>query len=142
MLPALTVRSRGRPPRRTLLAVGGALVLAAAVLLFGSALVGSPRAAPPPPPVAEALDPGTWAVSVPISWFAAPISGLRPGDRLDVLALRAGDRPTAKAVAMDLRVMAVDERTVVVGTGAEDATGLAVARASGLMLIPLLRSTR
>ncbi len=142
MLPALMVQARRRPPRRALLVAGGALVLAAALLIALSPSVGPARAAPPPPSVSEALEPGSWAVSVPTSWFAAPISGLRPGDRIDVIGLRPGERPTARAVALDLRVMSADERTVVVGTGAEDAAGLVIARASGLMLVPMLRSTR
>jgi hypothetical protein len=81
-------------------------------------------------------------MAVPTSWFIAPIAGLRPGDHLDVLALRPGERASATAVAFDLVVVSVDERAVVVGTGADDATALGVARASGLLLIPLLRSTK
>jgi hypothetical protein len=81
-------------------------------------------------------------MSIPTSWFVAPITGLRSGDRVDVLALRPGERATATAVAFDLLVIAVDERTVTVGSGADDVTALGVARASGLLLVPLLRSTR
>jgi hypothetical protein len=81
-------------------------------------------------------------VSIPTTWLIAPISGLRAGDRLDVLALRPGEHASATAVAFDLVVVSADDRAVIVGTGADDATALAVARASGLLLVPLLRSTR
>jgi len=39
-------------------------------------------------------------------------------------------------------VVSADDRAVIVGTGADDATALGIARASGLLLVPLLRSTR
>ena len=141
MLPTLTAVARRRPPRRALLGAGGALLIAL------SAVIGLRGAAPsaagaPPATIAEALAPNTWAMSVPISWFAAPIAGLRPRDRVDVLALRPGERANAIAVAFDLLVVSADDRAVVFGTGADDATALGVAHASGQLLIPLLRSTR
>lgn len=120
--------------------IGGAALLAV------SLLVGMNGASPTPVassiPTADALAPGTWAIALPTGWFVAPITGLRPGDRLDVLAIRPGERATATAVAFDLLVVSADEHTVVVGSGADDVTALGVARASGLLLIPLLRSTR
>ncbi|HEV2249089.1 MAG TPA: hypothetical protein VGT60_01090 [Candidatus Limnocylindria bacterium] len=115
------------------------MLLAGSLLL---ALHSSPPAIASPLPMADALAPGTWAIAIPTSWFVAPIAGLRPGDRLDVLALRPGERATATAVAFDLLVVSVDDRAVVIGSGADDVTALGVARASGLLLIPLLRSTR
>lgn len=140
MLPTLTAAARRRPPRRALLGAGGALLIGFSALL---AFRGAPSSAVVAPvTIAEALAPNTWAISVPVSWFAAPIVGLRPGDRVDVLALRPGDRANASAVAFDLVVVIADERAVVFGTGADDATALGVARASGQLLIPLLRSTR
>lgn len=141
MLPTLTAAARRRPPRRAMLGVGGALLIALSLLL---ALHGGPSAAggAAPATIAESLAPSTWAISVPVAWFAAPIAGLRPGDRVDVLALRPGERANATAVAFDLVVVFADERAVVFGTGADDATALSVARASGQLLIPLLRSTR
>jgi Flp pilus assembly protein CpaB len=140
MLPTLTAAARRRPPRRALLGAGGALLLAISALV---ALRGGPTSAVAAPvTIAEALAPNTWAISIPVSWFAAPIAGLRPGDRVDVLALKAGDRANASAVAFDLLVVAADDRAVVFGTGADDATALGIARASGQLLIPLLRSTR
>ena len=141
MLPTLTAVARRRPPRRALLGAGGALLIALAMILtvHGNApsAAGTSTAT-----MAEALAPNTWAMSVPVSWFAAPIAGLRPGDRVDVLALRPGERASATAVAFDLLVVSADERAVVFGTGADDATALGVARAGGQLLIPLLRSTR
>lgn len=140
MLPTLTTVARRRPPRRALLGAGGALLLALSVL---STLRGAPSSAiATPVTMAETLAPNTWAISIPVSWFAAPIAGLRPGDRVDVLALKPGDRANASAVAFDLVVVVADERAVVFGTGADDATALGIARASGQLLIPLLRSTR
>lgn len=141
MLPTLTAAARRRPPRRAILGAGGALLVALAVILTlhgtASSAVNAPTAT-----MAEALAPNTWAISVPVSWFAAPIAGLRRGDRVDVLALRPGERASATAVAFDLLVVSADDRAVVFGTGADDATALGVARASGQLLIPLLRSTR
>jgi Flp pilus assembly protein CpaB len=142
MLPTLTAFAvRRRPPRRALAGASGTLLIALALVLtiHGS---GTPVGVAPAATMAEILAPHTWAISVPIGWFAAPIAGLRPGDRVDVLALRPGDRPNATAVAFDLVVVSADDRAVVFGTGADDATALGVARASGQLLIPLLRSTR
>ena len=139
MLPSLTAVARRRPPRRAIMGGVGALLLVASLLA-------SVRASPvaesaTPATLAESLAAGTWAISIPTGWLVAPIAGLHPGDRLDILALRPGERATATAVAFDLLVVAADDRAVVVGAGAEDATALGVARASGLLLIPLLRST-
>jgi hypothetical protein len=140
MLPSLTAVARRRPPRRAIAGASGALLLVVSLLfaLHGS----SPSAVASSAPMADALAPGTWAIAIPTSWFVAPIGGLRPGDRIDVLALRPGERATATAVAFDLLVVSADDRAVIVGSGADDVTALGVARASGLLLIPLLRSTR
>jgi hypothetical protein len=140
VLPSLTAVARRRPPSRAILGAVGALLLAAS-------LVASLRAQPAAVgavvgTMADSLAPGTWAFSIPSSWFAAPIAGLRSGDRLDILALRPGEKATATAVAFDLLVVTADDRAVIVGTGADDATALGIARASGLLLVPLLRSTR
>ena len=140
MLPSLTAAARRRPPRRAILGAMGGVLLALSVLV---SLRGSPpSASAAPAPVADVLAPGTWAISIPTSWFVAPLVGLRAGDRLDVLALRPGEHATASAVAFDLVVVSADDRAVIVGSGAGDATALGVARASGLLLVPLLRSTR
>ena len=141
MLPSLTAAARRRRPRRRpIVAASGATLVALSVLV---SLHGSPpTASQPAASVAEALAPGTWAISIPATWFIAPVSGLRPGDRLDVLALHAGEHATASAVAFDLLVVSVDERAVTIESGADDVTALSVARASGLLLVPLLRSTK
>jgi len=140
MLPSLTAAARRKPPRRVLLGACGAVLLVIAVI--GSARGSSPAVGGIPAAMADTLAPGTWAIAIPTSWFVAPIGGLRAGDRLDVLALRPGERATATAVAFDLLVVSADDHAVVVGSGADDATAIGVARASGLLLIPLLRSTR
>ena len=141
MLPSLTADAlRRRPPRRAVLGAAGSLLLASA-LVVGTRGPSQPANAEPST-LASALAPRTWALAIPTGWFVAPIVGLRPGDRLDILALRPGERATATVVAFDLLVVSADERSVVVGTGADDATALGVARASGLLLLPLLRSTR
>ena len=140
MLPSLTAVARRRPPRRALLGAVGALLVAASLI---ASLHAQPAAVGAVPgTMADSLAPGTWAISIPSGWFAAPIAGLRAGDRLDILALRPGEKATATAVAFDLLVVSADDRAVIVGTGADDATALGVARASGLLLVPLLRSTR
>ncbi len=129
MLPSLTAAAaRRRPPRRAMLGAGGALLIAIS-LIFATRGPAQP-ANPDPARLAAALAPKTWALSIPTGWFVAPIAGLRPGDRLDILALRPGERATATVVAIDLLVVSADE------------TALGVARASGLLLFPLLRSTR
>jgi Flp pilus assembly protein CpaB len=140
MLPSLTAAARRPPPRRVMLGASGAVLLLISV--FASLRASPPSAATYPVAMAEALAPGTWALSIPVTWFVAPIGGLRPGDRLDVLALRPGEHATASAVAFDLLVVSADDRAVIVGSGADDATAIGVARASGLLLVPLLRSTR
>lgn len=139
MLPSLTAGAIRRPRRRT------ALGLVVAVLLFVAALSARPVDGAPvqgPAALADRLAPSSWAVAVPVSWLAAPLPGLRTGDRIDLLAVRPGERATASAIAFDLEVMSFDDRALVVDAGAEDATALAVARGGGLLIVPLLRSTR
>ena len=139
MLPSLTSRALRRPGRRLLLGALVTLLLSAAAL---SARPEDPVEAGAPGGLADRLAPSSWAVSVPTGWLAAPISGLRPGDRIDVLALRPGERASASAIAFDLEVMSIDATGLVLDARAEDATAIAVARAGGLLLVPLLRSTR
>lgn len=141
MLPSLTMRVRRFPrlPRWRIGLGGGALVLTFVALL-------APFPADPPShaqaSLAARLPESSWALAVPTSWFAAPLSGLREGDRIDVLALKASERPTAAAIAHDLEVMSIDERTLVLAVGAFDATAIATARAGGQLIVPLLRSER
>ena len=143
MLPALTARARRFPRRRLLSAAASAALFAAAVgstLLPGELL--PPEETGALPRLADRLPAARWGLAVPTSWFAAPPPELRPGDRVDVLALRPAERASAAAIALDLEVMSVDERVVVLGVTAADASALAVARASGQLIVPLLRSTR
>jgi hypothetical protein len=141
MLPALTFTSRRIAPRRIVTGGIGILVLSVAA---ASMLV-----SPAPPadhedqgrPLAERLADSTWALALPTAWLAAPVP-VRAGDRVDLIAVRVGDRPLAIPLAADLRVMELDERSVVVEVDEESATAIATARASGLLLIPLLRSVR
>jgi len=79
-------------------------------------------------------------MAVPNAWLAAPIPQVRIGDSVDLLAVRQGDRPLAIPIAADLRVMDTDDRTVVFEVDEASATAIATARASGLLIVPLLRS--
>lgn len=139
MLPALTIRARRMPRLRLLSGIASAAVLALGVA--GSIPSSSERPAVVAP-LAQRLAPASWGLAVPTSWFAAPLTDLRVGDRIDVLALRAGERPAAAAIAFDLEVMGIEERTLVLGVSASDATAISTARAGGQLIVPLLRSTR
>jgi hypothetical protein len=144
MLPALTFTPKrfAVPRRRLVLAAGGSTLVLASIL---STFVGSPshsaEEAAASTSLAQRLSISTWALAVPTSWLAAPLAEARTGDSVDLLAVRAGDRPLAVAIAADLRVMGADERSIVFEVNEESATAIASARASGLLIIPLLRST-
>lgn len=101
-------------------------------------------AAAPAPPVslADSLAPSTWAMTIPTAWLAAPVPRVSTGDTIDVLAVRQGDRAYAVPVAYAARVMSTDERGIVLELDEEGASAIAIARGGGLMLVPLLRSTR
>jgi hypothetical protein len=143
MLPALTFTPKrfAVPRRRLVLAAGGSTLVLASIL---STLVGSPshsgEEAAASTSLAQRLSVSTWALAVPTSWLAAPLAEARTGDSVDLLAVRAGDRPLAVAIAADLRVMGADERSIVFEVDEESATAIASARASGLLIVPLLRS--
>lgn len=119
-----------------------ALILAGASFLAIAAPVPPSQTTAPVPPLSHRLGPRTWALAIPVSWLSAPIPGVRDDDVLDLLGARPSERATASEVAAGVRVMAVDERTLVVELTAEDAAAVASARARGLALIPILRSTR
>jgi hypothetical protein len=144
MLPALTFTPKrfAVPRRRLVLAAGGSTLVLASIL---STFVGSPshsaEEAAASTSLAQRLSISTWALAVPTSWLAAPLAEARTGDSVDLLAVRAGDRPLAVAIAADLRVMGADERSIVFEVDEESATAIASARASGLLIVPLLRST-
>lgn len=139
MLPSLTAGARRPSPRRVMAGLASLAFLGAAVA--APAMSADPPA-PEPVSLAARLPPSSWGLAIPLSWFAAPPVGLRPGDRIDILAMRSAERPSANAIAFDLEVMSVDERTVLVGVSAFDASAIAVARASGQLIVPLVRSAR
>jgi hypothetical protein len=144
MLPALTFTPKrfGVARRRLVLAtVGSTLVLASLLSTFVGSLSRSADEAAASTSLAQRLSMSTWALAVPTSWLAAPLAEARSGDSVDLLAVRAGDRPLAVAIAADLRVMGADERSIVFEVDEEGATAIASARASGLLIVPLLRST-
>ncbi len=138
---------RTLPMPRIALAPRAAFVAAAVLLAVGAGLTtlgpADPRpASAPTTSLSQRLGPRTWALAMPVSWLSAPIPGVREDDVLDLLGARPSERATASEVATGLRVMTTDERTVVVELRAEDASAIASARARGLSLIPILRSTR
>ena len=139
MLPALTARRGALVTRRVALAAASA-ALAAAALLTQLA----PATAPPAPPasLADELRPSSWALQIPVAWLAAPVPAVHRGDALDLLAVRGGDRAYAVPIAYALTVMSADERAIVVDVDQDDAIAIANARGAGLLLVPLLRSTR
>lgn len=143
MLPALTFTPKRIvvPRRRVLLAVAGTTLLV--ISLISTLLAAPPRPADEVASrsLAQRLSASTWAIAVPTGWLAAPLAEVRNGDTVDLLAVRSGDRPLAVAIAADLRVMSADERSVVFEVDEASATAIATARASGLLIVPLLRST-
>ena len=138
MLPAMTVPRVVLPHRRALLAGAGAALFA---LAFVTQLAGE-AASPPPASLAAQLAPGSWAMTVPASWLAAPVPAVRSGDLLDVIAVKQGDRAYAAPVAFAVAVVSSDARGLVIQVNEDDANAIALARAGGLLLVPLLRSTR
>jgi len=138
MLPALTASRRRVPMRRLALGAASAVL---AVGALGAEMSGS-TAPSPPPSLAESLAPSTWAMTVPSAWLAAPVPRVGAGDLIDVLAVRQGERAYALPVAYAARVVAADERGLVLEVDEEGASAIAIARGGGLLLVPLLRSTR
>ncbi len=139
MLPALTSRPGRLPARRVLLLASAALFAAIALV---TELATSPPTVPPVIGLADELRPATWGMYVPTAWLAAPVPRLRKGDTLDILAVRSGDRAYAAPIAYAVVVLSTDERGLVLDVDENDATAIAAARGGGLLLVPLLRSTR
>ncbi|HYV22594.1 MAG TPA: hypothetical protein VEN31_08060 [Candidatus Bathyarchaeia archaeon] len=144
MLPLLTFTPKrfvlGR--RRLLLTVSGTGLLVLSILF--TLLAPTSRSADEltaSKSLAERLSTSTWGLAVPLAWLAAPLAEVRNGDSVDLLAVRSGDRPLAVAIAADLRVMGADERSIIFEVDEESASAIATARASGLLIVPLLRST-
>jgi hypothetical protein len=138
VLPALTASRRRFPVRRIALGATSALLTIGA---FGAHMSG---AVVPSPPVslADSLAPSTWAMTLPAAWLAAPVPRIGPGDLIDVLAVRQGERAYAVPVAYAARVVAADERGLGLELDEDGASAIASARGGGLLLVPLLRSTR
>ncbi len=126
--------------RRTALLVAAAVALVLAGLAAMETRPGGD--AIPPAPLADQLEPRTWALALPMSWLSTPIPDTRPGDVLDLIGARTGERATAVEVATGLRVMSVSERSIVVELTDDAASAIASARARGLALVPILRSSR
>jgi hypothetical protein len=144
VLPALTFTHQrfAIPRRRLALAAGGAALLAGSILsTFMASPVRSEDEATNSESLAARLSMSSWALAVPTTWLAAPMPDVRSGDSIDLLAVRTGDRPFAIAIAADLRVMTADDRSIVFEVDEESASAIASARASGLLIVPLLRST-
>jgi hypothetical protein len=145
VLPALTFTPKrfAIPRRRLLLAAGGFTLLAAS--LFSTFLASLSRSADEvaaSTSLTQRLSVSTWALAVPMTWLAAPLAEVRSGNTVDLLAVRTGDRPLAIAIAADLHVMSADDRSIVFEVDEVSASAIASARASGLLIVPLLRSAR
>jgi hypothetical protein len=138
VLPALTASRRRFPARRAALGAASALLTLGALGME----MGAGAAPSPPASLAESLAPSTWAMNLPVAWLAAPVPRVRIGDVIDVLAVRQGERAYAVPVAYAARVMATDDRGIVLELDEEGASAIAIARGGGLLLVPLLRSTR
>lgn len=140
MLPALTTSARRMPPARRVVLIVAAVVLGCAAI--ATEVVAQPVAPAPAVSIADEIGPSTWALSVPHSWLAAPVPHLRPGDALDIFAVRQGDRAYSVPVAYAVSVVALDDKAIVLEVGEDDATALLTAHGGGMLLVPLLRSTR
>ena len=81
-------------------------------------------------------------MTVPTAWLAAPVPPVRRGDAIDILAMRSGDKAYSIPVAYGVRVFSVSDRGLLLEVDETDATAIATARGGGLLLVPLLRSTR
>ncbi len=138
MLPALTFSRRRLPSRRLAAAVASATLALAA----GASQLGTAAPAARELSVAETLDPSTWALMVPSAWLAAPLPRIARGDLVDLVAVHQGDRAFSVLVADRARVISFDERGVVVQIDEVAAESIAIARASGMLLVPLLHSRR
>ena len=136
MLPALRVRRTALPSRKALLPIASIL------LALGGISAYWPSSVPATTSLAEELAPATWAMTVPLPWLAAPVPPVRRGDAIDILAMRSGDKAYALPVAYGVRVLSTGERGLLLEVDKTDATAIATAHGGGLLLVPLLRSTR
>ena len=140
MLPSLTVSARPRlPAPRALMAIAIGSVLIAAMVLRMEGEAGVTAAVVP---LALRLERSHVGLTLPIGWLSAPLTGLASDDRLDVLGVRPGDLASVYPLATDARVLGQDERSLTVSLRPDDAAQIALARANGLLLVPLLRPRR
>ena len=139
MIRALPLHRLELRPR---LVLAGAAAVLVALAALTTPMPAGPQPVAAPAPLSERLGPRTWALAIPVGWLTAPMPGLREDDVLDLLGTRAGERATAAAIASGLRVMALDDRVLVVELTDGDASSIASARARGLALVPILRSAR
>jgi hypothetical protein len=138
MLPSLTVHPRRFDRRRIALGAASALLAAGALASAQSTTV----ATTPEHRLAEELRPATWAIFIPAGWLAAPAPRVRPGDLLDLFGMRTGERAFAAPITYGATVVAADDRGLVLEIDESDASAIASARATGMQLLALLRSTR
>ena len=129
-------------PPHTQAPAGSRWRVGAAALAAVGAEMGGAATPPAQASLAESLAPSTWAMNLPVAWLAAPVPRVRTGDVIDVLAVRQGERAYAVPVAYAARVMAADDRGLVLELDEEGASAIAIARGGGMLLVPLLRSTR
>jgi hypothetical protein len=129
-------------PRHRSVLVAAAAVATALAVASALAPTSTAPARAAAPRLADRLEPQTWAFAIPIAWMAAPLAELREGDVLDLIGTRTSERANAGEVASGLRVMSLDERSLVVELTADDASAIAEARARGLTFVPILRSSR
>ena len=137
MLPALRVQRQLLPWRRAL------IPLAATLLALGGFSAYWPSStSDATPSLADELGPATWAITVPAAWLAAPVPPSHRGDAIDILAMRPGDRAYSVPIAYGVRVLSISDRGLLLEVDETDAIAIATARGGGLLLLPLLRSTR
>jgi hypothetical protein len=122
-------------------------MLSAAAVVLGIAALTTQVAATPQPPtigpsIADELRAASWAMHVPAAWFAAQVPRVRRGDVLDVLAVRQGERAYTVPVAYAVTVISSDDRGLVLEVDESDASAIVTAHGSGMLLVPLLRSSR
>lgn len=141
MLPALRVRRPLLPSRRALVPIAGILLALGGLSAYWPASWPS-SASDPAPSLADELEPATWAITVPAAWLAAPLPPAHRGDALDLLAIRSGDKAYSVPIAYGVRVLSISDRGLLLEVDEIDATAIATARGGGLLLMPLLRSTR
>lgn len=130
---------RRRIPARRLLLGAGSFVLTLASIASAAQL---PDGAEASVSLADSLAPSSWAMTLPNAWLAAPVPRVSTGDQLDILAVRPGDRSYAAPVAYGVSVVSVDGSGLVLQLDEADAIAIGSARGAGLLLLPLLRSTR